>query len=150
MYARFDPNESEQDSVPERIENVDGYVDYGNVGQVVPTGQEEVRSRLVDDRIESQRRVSRTLHCCQHVSSAGIGDPHARCCVTNSTICPRPECSVRCAGCGCLACPRHFRLVEGIPFCMNCTPQQKGEFPWLVVIVIVVLLFLLGSIGSRA
>lgn len=138
------------DDAPERVENLDGYVDYGDLGQVVPTGHEVVRSRLVDDRIEAERRVTRTLHCCQHISAAGMGDPHARCCVSGLTICPRPQCEFVCSKCKHLACRVHHAIVNGLVFCTNCVQPQKGEFPWLILIVVFVLLFLLAQITRHS
>jgi hypothetical protein len=140
-----DDNGEPADEVPRRIESTDAYVDLGDIGQVIPTGHEQTRSEVRDDALQTERVVQRILHCCQHFGTSGIGDPHARCCVSNLTICPRPECSIRCWKCQHYVCPIHKAIVDGLPYCANCL--SKGDSSWMFFLILVVfLLFILASL----
>jgi hypothetical protein len=125
------------ESEPGKVEKTSEHVYLGDdVGQTIPLGKEEEIIHVEGQKLQTEKFRTRTLHDCQHVDQ---NDAFARCCVTNRTICSRPECSARCSVCKNIVCVRHYTIIEGRVVCHNCNKPASGDFDWVALIIGIVI-----------
>lgn len=125
---------------PEKTEKSSEHVYLGDdVGKTIPLSKEEEIIHVEGQKLRTEKWKVSPLHDCQHINH---NDAFARCCVTNRTICSRPECHVRCSICKNIACIRHYTIIEGQAVCNNCRPKE-ADFDWVIFIVAVIIMLII-------